>query len=132
MYEVSFFGISTNHVFHYLCILVYCYYASRSLFESLFLLADVLSGCSCRRLYYDFMAFLQRTWPRGKMYRASISALFGFDPRMGESVYKGELFSLPDAVLVFVKAFDTKGFVARTNNSPLLVFKAVMRSSEID
>lgn len=75
------------------------------------------------------MAFLQQSWQSEVVYQANLTR---FNHRMRKSVWRGVPFSLPVAVVTFVKAIDTKKNVAGTRCFSLLVFTEVIQSAEIE
>lgn len=54
----------------------------------------------------------------------------GFGPQMRESIYKGVLFPLRDAVVRLFLGVGVDNIVAKTNYSHVLAHTALLRSSE--
>lgn len=75
------------------------------------------------------MFFLPRIHAEDNIGKLNIS---GFDLQMRETVYKGVLFSLPDALVLFVLEVKVDNTVEKMHYLPVLAHTTVLRSSEID
>lgn len=75
------------------------------------------------------MVFLQLVQPAEDLLKIKI---FGFDLQMRESVYKGMLFPLADAVIRFVLEDGVDNILTKTLYSPVLAHRAVLRWLGVD